>query len=66
MPFGPGAGAAQAGAAGQHHVESQPTATQPLLSGGVREATNGPAAVEEGVDPNEAALASFDLWGEGA
>ena len=69
MPFGPGAGAAQAGAAGQQHVESQPAATQPLLPGGVREATNfgnGPAAIEEEVDPDEAALASFDLWEEGA
>ena len=50
-------------------MESQPAATQPLLPGGVREATNfgnGPAAIEEEVDPDEAALASFDLWEEGA
>ena len=51
---------------GREHVESQPAATQPLLPGGVREATNGPAAIEEEVDPDEAALASFDLWEEGA
>ena len=63
VPFGPGAGTAKAGA-GQQHAESQPTATQPLLSGGGRgAATNGPAVL---VDPNGAALASFDLWEEGA
>eukprot|EP00964_Phaeocystis_antarctica_P107535 scaffold72240_cov69-Phaeocystis_antarctica.AAC.1 len=72
VPFGAGtAGAAQAGAAGQHHVEAQPTSTQPtssqpLHSDGAPGATNGPAAGEEVVDPNEAALASFDLWEEGA
>ena len=69
MPFGASAaGAAQAGAAGQQHVEPQPTSSQPLHSDGVPGTTNGPAAVEaeKVVDPNEAALASFDLWEEGA
>ena len=49
-------------------MEAQPTSSQPLLSDGVPGTTNGPAAVEveKVVDPNEAALASFDLWEEGA
>ena len=62
VPFGPSAGAAQAGAAGEQDMEPQPTAPRPLPSDGVQGGSNGgPAAL---VDPNEAALAAFDLWGE--
>ena len=62
VPFGPSAGAAQAGAAGEQDMEPQPTAPRPLPSDGVRGGSNGgPAGL---VDPNEAALAAFDLWGE--
>ena len=62
VPFGPSAGAAQAGAAGEQDFEPQPTAPRPLPSDGVRGGSHGgPAAL---VDPNEAALAAFDLWGE--
>ena len=62
VPFGPSAGAAQAGAAGEQDFEPQPTAPRPLPSDGVRGGSNGGPAAH--VDPNEAALAAFDLWGE--
>ena len=53
VPFGPGAGAAEAGVVGQQHMEAQPAFTQH----GVRVTTSGSAAVEEVVVPDEA----FDL-----
>ena len=60
VPFGPSAGAAQAGAAGEQDVEPQPTAPQPLPSDGVRGGSHGGPVAP--VDPNEGA--AFDLWGE--